>query len=247
MLYGTMNKNWLQADWPAPTNIRAGTTLRSGGIRSGAYHSLNLAAHVGDRLQHVTLNRQYLARFLNLPATPAWLEQVHGNRVLQAGHWPEPRQADASYTNACATVCAVLTADCLPILICAADGSYIAAIHAGWRGLLDGIVENTLRVLPKDDLLVWLGPAIGACCFAVGSEVYQAYVGKSLEFACAFQPIDTGKWRADIYQLARITLNQASVTKIYGGNFCTCCDEQRFYSYRRDQTSGRMASLIWKL
>ncbi len=239
-------QNWLQPDWPVPSNIHAATTLRTGGTSQGNYASLNLATHVGDELGLVHQNRQTLKNMLNLPSDPVWLSQTHSNRAVAAVAGDLPLQADASYSNQPGVVCVVMTADCLPLLVCASDGSEIAAIHAGWRGLLDGVIENTIAALRNEDLLVWLGPAIGPECFEVGAEVRSAYLLKSVEYRRAFKQISQGKWLADIYQLARINLAMFGIDKVYGGDFCTVTDNERFYSYRRDKDTGRMATLIWR-
>jgi YfiH family protein len=154
--------------------------------------------------------------------------------------------ADASFTDQAGIVCVVLTADCLPVLVCSQDGQKIAAIHAGWRGLLAGIISNTIAAMQTSDVLVWLGPAIGPDCFEVGTEVREGFVEKSCAFASAFSAAKEGKWLADIYQLARIELANIGITRIYGGGFCTVTESNRFFSYRRDHVTGRMATLIWR-
>ena len=238
-------KHCLQADWPAPPNIHALTTLRTGGVSLGKYASLNLAMHVGDDPDLVKQNRGLLQTWLNMPSEPIWLSQTHSNRAVEAIVTASSQPADASYTDKPGVVCAVLTADCLPLLVCATDGNEIAAIHAGWRGLLDGVIENTINALQNRDVLVWLGPAIGPDCFEVGPEVRDAYLTKAMAYAPAFTPASPGKWLADIYQLAKITLSSLGISNIYGGHFCTMTDHERFYSYRRDKETGRMATLIW--
>jgi len=239
-------KHWLTPDWPVPANIRAATTLRTGGVSCGAYASLNPAMHVGDDVDLVKKNRQLIKELLDLPGEPVWLEQIHSNRAVSAVKTESLQQADASYTAEAGVVCAVMTADCLPLLVCAADGSQVAAIHAGWRGLLAGVVANTLSAMQDNELLVWLGPAIGPDCFEVGVEVRDAFVQKSAAFMTAFKQQSNGKWLADIYQLARIDLATLGIDKIYGGGFCTVTEQERFYSYRRDKQTGRMATLIWR-
>ncbi len=241
----TKTKHWITPDWPAPANIHAATTLRTGGVSLGAFGSLNLAGHVGDNPKQVERNRAAITAMLGLPTDPVWLAQIHGNQVVEAIKAPRPHQADASYTAESGVVCAIMTADCLPLLVCAGDGSKVAAIHAGWRGLLAGIVSNTLAVMPKN-VLVWLGPAIGPDCFEVGAEVRTAFLEKSSAYAKAFRPQSDGKWLADIYALARIELAALGVYAVYGGNFCTVKEQARFYSYRRDKETGRMATLIWR-
>lgn len=241
-----MNKHWLIPDWPAPANIHAATTLRTGGVSSGAYNSLNLAAHVGDEPEYVRENRLRIKDWLALSAEPVWLEQIHSNIAIDAGLASSLQQADASYTDKTDVVCVVMTADCLPLLICSTDGKKIAAIHAGWKGLLAGIISNTLAALKTTDVLVWLGPAIGASCFEVGAEVQEAFVTKFPAFAAGFVQTSEHKYLADIYQLARIELATRGVHAVYGGDFCTFTDKERFYSYRRDAQTGRMATLIWR-
>lgn len=240
------SKHWLTADWSAPEGVRAATTLRTGGVSLPPYDSLNQALHVGDDIGRVKQNRQIIKDMLDLPAEPVWMEQIHSNRVIQADKCMALEQADASFTRERGVVCAVMTADCLPLLVCSVDGECVGAIHAGWRGLLSGIISNTLSMMGARDYLVWLGPAIGPDCFEVGAEVRDAFVQKSGAFDDAFTQQNNGKWLADIYQLARIELASLGVNKVFGGDFCTVTDTQRFYSYRRDQQTGRMATLIWR-
>ena len=248
---------WLTPDWPAPANVHAATTLRTGGVSCGTYGSLNPAMHVGDDAALVKQNRQLIKGWLTLPSEPVWLDQIHSNRAIQALRNTPLQQADASYTAESGVVCAVMTADCLPLLVCATDGSQVAAIHAGWRGLLAGVIGNTLTAIKapprsffstrsKEDFLIWLGPAIGADCFEVGAEVRNAFMKKSIAFGSAFKQQSNSKWLADIYQLARIDLAMLGIDKVYGGEFCTFTEHERFYSYRRDKETGRMVTLIWR-
>lgn len=239
-------KHWLKPDWPAPANVHAATTLRTGGRSRGNYASLNLALHVGDEESSVVQNRCLIKEMLHLPSEPAWLNQVHSNLAVEAVPDMPLTQADASYTAQSGVVCAVMTADCLPLLICSKDGKDIAAIHAGWRGLLDGVIDNTVTALRSTKLMAWLGPAIGPGQFEVGDEVRIAFVAKSPDYAAGFKRHGNGKWLADIYQLARINLAKFGITQTYGSNFCTYTDKERFYSYRRDKVTGRMAALIWR-
>lgn len=238
---------WLVPEWPAPLTVRACTTTRRGGVSIGPYASLNLATHVGDQFQHVAENRRRLHQARRLPSEPLWLRQVHGTAVVDAACGAFDIEADASYTHRGGVVCAVLTADCLPVLLCDTGGTVVAAAHAGWRGLLDGVIENTVRALhrPGAQLLAWLGPAIGPGAFEVGAEVRAAFVARDPAAAEAFRPTLEGRWLADIYQLARQRLAGLHVTAVYGGRWCTVTDESRFYSYRRDGVTGRMATLIW--
>lgn len=238
----------LPAEWPAPACIKAFTTTREGGASPAPYHTLNMAYHVGDTDAHVTENYHRLKHQMNLPADPIFLEQTHSTVVVKALPENIKKNADASYSDSVDTICTVLTADCLPILICNQQGTHVAAIHAGWRGLANGIIENTLSVLnlAGSDLLVWLGPAIGPNKFEVKADVVDVFVTHSAEAIQAFKPYTNVSWLANIYELARIRLRQAGIDKIYGGNYCTYTDEELFYSYRRDNgKTGRMASLIW--
>jgi len=205
------------------------------------------ADHVEDSSEHVLANRQLLRQKLQLPAEPVWLQQVHGIRVVRAELAAESEIADASTTEQINTVCTVMTADCLPVLICNQAGTQVAAVHAGWRGLVDGILETSVNTFqqPGQELIAWLGPAIGPDAFEVGDEVRQIYVDADADLADAFVAGKPGKWYLDIYQAARICLNKLGVSKIYGGGFCTHTDSARFYSYRRDGETGRMASMIW--
>lgn len=232
-------------DWPCPANIRAVSTTRCGGVSQKPFDSFNLAMHVGDDPEVVAENRKRLKQRLKLQQEPAWLEQVHGIDVVES-----PRDlcvADASFSREFYFPCVVMTADCLPVLMTNCQGTAVAAAHAGWRGMLNGVIEQTLAQFAdeRSELMVWLGPAIGSGAFEVGDEVRDAYVSDLTESVMAFIPGDKGKWFADIYQLARLRLERAGVTAIYGGEFCTYSDAERFFSYRRESQTGRMASLIW--
>lgn len=242
----------LQPDWPAPANVYAWSTSRAQGVSEMPYDGLNLALHVGDRVEAVQQNRQRLGQVLALPQSPVWLDQVHGQQVVNAAEWnyaennPRP-EADAAYSLQAGVVCVVMTADCLPLLICNRRGDRVAAVHAGWRGLAAGVIESTLGALqePAAELLVWLGPAIGPGAFEVGEEVRQAFVAEDAATASAFRQNRPGHYLADIYALARRRLQSSGVQAIYGGGYCTFDDADHFYSYRRDGTTGRQASLIW--
>lgn len=250
-----MTLSWIEPAWPAPPGIRAASTLRSGGTSSGPFASLNLGGHVGDEAERVMENRGRLAAALNLPSEPLWLKQVHGTRTLLAEPPGEgegdrcaspPCAADAACTRTPGIVCAVMTADCLPILLCSRDGESIAAVHAGWKGLAAGVVEAAVAALGTHDLLAWLGPAIGPDAFEVGGEVREAFLRKGAEFGEGFRETEDGKWLADIYRLARITLGRLGVADCHGGEWCTYGQADDFFSYRRDGTTGRMATLIWR-
>ena len=240
-------KNFILPDWPAPDNINACTTTRSGGTSLHAYGSFNLASHVGDDIRHVLKNRSLLKQTLDLPAEPVWLEQVHGTHVVDAAA-ASVYKADAAFADVAEKVCVVMTADCLPVLMCNRQGTKVAAAHAGWRGLQAGVIESTIDALQENpaDLMLWLGPAIGPQAFEVGDEVRQAFINEIPATKLAFIESRKGHWLADIYQLARIRLQNKGVHEIYGGGLCTYEDASRFYSYRRDGDTGRMASLIWR-
>jgi hypothetical protein len=232
-------------DWPAPPNVKSLMTTREGGVSDVPWASLNLGDHVGDDPAHVAANRARLREML--PAEPGWLRQVHSARVVELGRDANP-EADASFTREAGQVCAVLTADCLPVLFCDRAGSVVAAAHAGWRGLADGVLEATVAAMqvPPGGILAWMGAAIGPQAFEVGDEVREAFTGRHAAAAAAFVPQPTpGKWLADIYQLARIRLDHAGVRAVYGGGRCTFSEAESFYSYRRDGVTGRMASLVW--
>lgn len=245
--HAAMTDSLIWPEWPAPVNVKACISTRLGGFSLTPYDSLNLGEHVGDNPAHVGQNRQHLITAANLPAVPLWLQQTHSTIVIDSQQWQPGFEADAIISQTPNQVCAVLTADCLPVLLCDKNGRQVAAIHAGWRGLCDGIIEKTvaqLSVVPED-VLAWLGPAIGPAQFEVGEEVRDAFIAYSADAAAAFQTNKPGHYLADIYQLARQRLSHSGVQQIYGGDFCTVSQPAHFFSYRRDGTTGRMASLIW--
>lgn len=235
-------------DWPMPPGVRAVVTTRLGGVSQPPYDSLNLATHVGDAPAAVDENRRLLREGLNLPAEPLWLEQVHGIMVCDAHGPADGRCADAAYADQPGVVLAVMTADCLPVFFASRDGREIGVAHAGWRGLEAGVLEATLDRFdaPASEIVAWLGPAIGPAAFEVGDEVRAAFMAHDTEAGKAFVPARPGHWLADIYCLARQRLAARGVTSAYGGDLCTVSDPARFYSYRRDGVTGRMASLIWR-
>lgn len=243
--------NLLFPDWPAPHTVCAVSTKRGGGNSIGVYQGFNLGDHVGDEPSRVAANRQLFCQRAKMPQPPLWLQQVHGIEVarpdfitLPAG---QPLVADAAYSCAPQHVCVVMTADCLPLLVCDKAGQEVAAIHAGWRGLAAGVIEQTLghfRAAPQD-IMAWLGPAIGPEAFEVGAEVKAAFVAQDPAAEQAFNALGQGKYLADIYQLARQRLAALGVTAIYGGEHCTYHQAQDFFSYRRDGQTGRMATAIW--
>ena len=236
---------WLRPDWAAPANVRALVTTRQGGASRGGFAGFNLAGHVGDDAAAVALNRAALAR--ELPAPPLWLDQVHGTVCVAAESTGADATADACVAHRPGLVCAVLTADCLPVLLCDRDGGAVGVAHAGWRGLAAGVVESTVDAMrvPPDRLLAWLGPAIGPQAFEVGSEVREAFVARSAAADAAFRSRGEGKWLCDLYLLARQRLAERGVAAVSGGGLCTYSDAARFFSYRRDGRCGRMAALIW--
>lgn len=236
---------FIKPDWPAPDIVRALVTTRAGGVSRPPCDSLNLGDHVGDDPEAVAENRRRLRAFL--PSEPGWLRQVHGTTVAIADNPAEAAEADAAVAFEPGKVCVVLTADCLPVLFCDRQGTRVAAAHAGWRGLAAGVLEASVAAMqcPPSEILAWLGPAIGPQAFEVGEEVRDIFVREFPETAAAFVPGQPGKWLADIYALARLRLARAGVHQVYGGGFCTYTDAERFYSYRRDKATGRMASLIW--
>ena len=237
---------WLHADWPAPPNVRTLITTRQGGHSLQPFNSFNLGSHVGDDADAVAANRELLRS--HLPDEPAWLNQVHGIHVVNAAEVGDTLQdADASYSTTPGTVCVVMTADCLPVLLCNDAGSVVAAAHAGWRGLCDGVLEASVTATGAEasSLMAWLGPAIGPDAFEVGAEVRAAFMAQDPAADAAFTAIGEDKYLADIYLLARQRLAALGIERVYGGDFCTVIDRERFFSYRRDKMTGRMASLIW--
>lgn len=232
-------------DWPAPPGVRALTTTRRGGVSRAPWDSFNLGDHVGDEPQAVAANRALLRR--KLPAEPLWLTQVHGTRCVDAATALPRIEADASFTRQRGVVCAVLTADCLPVLLCDDQATVVAIAHAGWRGLAAGVIEATVGAMaaPAERLMAWLGPAIGPQAFEVGGEVCEIFVADDPRAAGAFAATGKGKWLCDIHHLARQRLDALGIRRIASANSCTLDDADNFYSYRRDGVTGRMASLIW--
>lgn len=240
-------RSWITPDWPAPASVRALSTTRQGGVSEADFAGLNLAAHVDDDPVAVARNRHWLREAAGLPAEPMWLQQVHGATVWIGGESPTPPVADASIATSPGRVCAILTADCLPVLFCDLDGTRVAAAHAGWRGLAGGVLGATveaMRVRPSR-VMAWLGPAIEPAAFEVGAEVLEQFVARDPAHAGAFERNERGRWQADIYALARGELRRLGIERIHGGGFGTFADATRFYSYRRDKRTGRMATLIW--
>lgn len=237
-------------NWNIPKHIHAFTTVRTGGVSKPPFDSFNLGDHVNDSPEDVAQNRALLVEKFHLPQSPLFLIQTHSTRVLELPYSGEDIEADAVYTNQPNQVCLVMTADCLPVIFVSKDGKEIAAAHAGWRGLCDGVLEATVKKFqcPSNEISAWLGPAIGAKAFQVGKEVIDQF--------CAFDPkaeeafiqdhSTSGKFLGNLYQIATQRLNKLGITEISGGEYCTYTQEDLFFSYRRDKQTGRMATLIWK-
>lgn len=238
---------FLPADWPAPAGVVAGTTCRDGGVSRGAYSSLNLASHVGDDPAAVAVNRKRASAACGFPSEPRWLRQVHGKNVLRAGASAEPAEADAIVASGPGVVCAVLTADCLPVVFASRHGNEVAAAHAGWRGLAAGVLEATVSAMNASpgDLLAWLGPAISQAAFEVGAEVRAAFLDADPGAESCFRETESGRWLADLYALARRRLAACGLEAVYGGGHCTYAEPETWFSYRRDGECGRMATFIY--
>jgi hypothetical protein len=242
-----MSISWLTPQWPAPPTVRAVSTFRAGGVSAMPYASLNLAAHVGDQAAAVDDNRHRLMSAAGLPAEPAWLSQVHGAQVADLDAGLPSAAADAAFTRQPGRVCAILAADCQPILLTAASGDVVAAVHAGWRGLAAGVIEAAVGALETSpgELIAWLGPAIGPERFEVGAEVRDALLRADPEGGAAFATNARGRFMADLPKLARRRLAALGLTRIYGSAECTYSQPDRYFSYRRDGRCGRQATLIW--
>ncbi|UJF18936.1 peptidoglycan editing factor PgeF [Vibrio sp. SS-MA-C1-2] len=265
---------WITPNWPAPSNVNALMTTRQDGVSLAPFHSFNLGAHVGDNLEHVTENREQLINLATLPTPPRWLNQTHSTTVINLDLPTDTDlpNGDASFTKQKNVVSTIMTADCLPLLICNKQGTQVAAVHAGWRGLVDGVIEETIATFDVEpsELMVWLGAAIGSEAFEVGNDVRDAFITSDPKAAAGFTMkasteslsqensiskmlkheddlIDSAnqKWFSDIYFLAELRLNHLGIHDIYGGEFCTYKQKDSFFSYRRDGQTGRMASLIW--
>jgi YfiH family protein len=239
--------DWIVPDWPAPSRVRAFVTTRSGGVSEGEYASMNLAASSGDDIARVMRNREIVRE--RLPEAPQWMRQVHGTRVADLDRPAEglAAGADAAATGVTGRVACVLTADCMPLLLCDAGGARVAVAHAGWRGLAAGVIESTLAALGSQPsrTLAWMGPAIGPTVFEVGPDVRDAFLAADSGADAAFRDHKPGKYMADLYALARRRLERAGVASITGGDFCTFSERDRFFSYRREKKSGRMGAFIW--
>ena len=238
----------IEPDWPAPPQVRAVATTRRGGLSSPPWDSLNLGIHVQDAPDAVRANRQRLTDGLGLPAEPLWLNQVHGSRLVDAARASAGVEADGAVAVVPGAVCVVQTADCLPVLLCDRHGRAVAALHAGWRGLAGGIIEQGVaalaaRGIPSESLLAWLGPAIGPAAYEVGGDVRERFTRPADQ--AAFAPNERGRWQLDLYHLARTRLAAAGVSDCFGGDHCTHAEADSFFSHRRDGRCGRQAALIW--
>ncbi len=243
-----MSIGWLQADWPAPPGVSVISTFRRGGVSAARFESLNLGDHVGDDPEAVAENRARLRREAQLPSEPCWLRQVHGVAVRNLDLDEAPVAADAAFTRQSGRICAILAADCLPVLLAADSGELVAAAHAGWRGLAAGIIEASVAAMgvPPERLVAWLGPAIGPEHFEVGAEVRQALLDRDTGAQEAFRPNSRGRFMADLGALARRRLRALGVWRIHGGGECTHAAADRYFSHRRDGNTGRQATLIWR-
>jgi YfiH family protein len=237
--------DWIVPEWPAPAGVRALVTTRSGGASRGPFAAFNLGTRVGDDPSAVERNRELLRR--HLPADPVWLHQVHGAAAVDAESAGALARADAAVAHTRHAVCAVLTADCLPVLLAHRGARAVGIAHAGWRGLAAGVVEAAVArmAVPPGEIVAWLGPAIGPRAYEVGRDVHDAFVASDAGAGAAFAPSGDGKFHADLYALARLRLAAAGVTAVSGGGFCTHAERERFYSYRRERSTGRFASLVW--
>jgi YfiH family protein len=237
--------DWIVPQWPAPFAVRAFVTTRAGGASTGPYATFNLGDSTADDPAAVAENKRRLLSLL--PQPPRWLKQVHGAAVVRADDVDAPRAADAAWTSTRGVVCAVKIDDCMPVLLADAAGTVVAVCHAGWRGLAGGVIENTVAALPvpPSSLFAWLGPAIGPQAFEVGDEVRAAFCDVDPKAASAFRAHKPGKWLADLFELGRQRLARAGVSAVHGGGLCTYSSPERFYSHRRNPTTGRMAALVW--
>ncbi len=240
-------ENYITPNWPAPKHVHAYCTTRVGGISQGPFASFNLADHVEDDALSVNANREKLMGDLSLPAEPLWLTQTHSAQVIRASYANTDSIADACFTTRTNHVCTVMTADCLPILCCDEKGQHAAAIHAGWRGLLAGVIETTVNAMDVDSksLLVYLGPAISQDNFVVSEVIKDQFIALDPHTRHAFKEVSRGHFAADLYAIARMRLAKLGIEQIFGGEFCTYDESDKFFSYRRENQTGRMASLIW--
>ncbi|MFN0313924.1 MAG: peptidoglycan editing factor PgeF [Burkholderiales bacterium] len=242
----SLPSTWIVPTWPAPKNVRAMITTRQGGASVGPYAGMNLGSAVNDEPATVEANRAFLRS--HLPSDARWLRQVHGTRAIDAAQWHAGIEADACVTRAANVVCAVMSADCIPVLLCDPEGRAVAAAHAGWRGLSAGILESAVRAMEVSppSLHAYLGPAIGPRAFEVGNDVYETFTQHDAKAATAFESAAPGKWLCDLFRLARQRLADLGIHSIHGGEHCTYSNPELFFSHRRDKVTGRMAALIWR-
>jgi len=233
-------------NWNSPPGVRACCTTRTGGVSAAPFDSLNLALHVGDDAARVVQNRELLRQQLELPAEPCWINQTHDIRTVTLEQ-EITRDADAAVTRVPGTIAVVMTADCLPVLLCNREGSEVGAVHAGWRGLQAGVIQSALATMksPNQQLLAWIGPGISQACFEVGDEVRTAFMDTMQDAQTCFSAHGEGHWLCDLGGLAEQVLKAQGVNDIFRDSYCSYRDAGRFYSYRRAATTGRMASLIW--
>lgn len=241
---------WIVPDWPAPPGVRSLVTTRAGGVSAAPFDSFNLGLATGDAPDAVRENRRLLRTVL--PGEPAWLRQVHGAEVVDAHAALDRPSADAAVAKRAGIVCAIQIADCLPVLLCDRQSSVVGAAHAGWKGLAAGVIDNTVAAMTAaggdaSGLMAYIGPGIGPRAFEVGDEVRELYLSADRDARSAFTPHAPGKWLADLPALARRALARCGVIAVYGGDLCTYSEPARFYSYRRDKVTGRMAALIWRM
>ena len=240
------NNFWLEADWPAPNNIRAGTSTRMSGYSRAPYNKSNLSFNVGDDPNDVKKNRAALLDHLILEDEPVWLEQKHGERVLSIDETPGDIEADASYTTRKNRVCVVTTADCVPILFCNNKGTKVAAIHAGWKGICKGIIENTVNIFERpESILAWIGPCIGSKYYEIDEDVYSSFLDYSITLESSFKKINEKKWSCCLNNIVKILLKNTGIHKIYGCDLCVYEMDNLFFSHRRDGNTGRTATMIW--
>lgn len=242
-----MNNALLPIHWDTPAGVRVASSTRLGGISLAPFDSLNLAQHVGDCPQDVEKNRSLFSDYAHLPAQPIWLNQVHGNEVIRLTdkHALLPPQGDAAITNEAHTVCAIMTADCVPILICDKKGTEVAAIHAGWKGLANGIIQNTINAFDDKNLTAWIGPCIGPSAYRIDTKVYEKLAKCHIDAAKAFTQVSNKQWLANLPYLARLQLCACGVDAITHSGYCTFERPEQFFSYRREGQTGRMVHCIW--
>lgn len=240
------NNLWLWADWPVPRHVRAGTSIRNGGISLPPYNELNLGLHVGDDEKDVFRNREILSQYLTLPSNPVWLDQIHSPKIISLDDPLIDNTADGSFTTEQNKICTIMTADCVPILFCNATGTKVAAIHAGWKGICNGIIENAVNVFPNPDTLhAWIGPCIHSEYYEVGLSVYEQCLEHETLLNSAFYPKNNDHWYCELSKMVKILLKNSGVGLIYECRLCTYKMDKLFYSYRREGVTGRTASMIW--